>query len=406
MIKSSILVKITILFAVALLSLSAFSFYFIKIQIDKETRESQRKYGQFITTINQIMRYGGDINLIEKYLAELEFHAVEDREIRERLTRQIDPFFQGVVAKIVREGESIYLLLQTPDHVALYGDYFKSGFHNYYLITLIVLLVVVFLYVLVLKSLLPLKTLRTEIRKFAQGRTDIHCALAQSDEIGELANEFDNAVKKIAALNESRHLFLRTIMHELKTPITKGRIVAEMVESSTQKERLCSVFRRLNSLIDEFAKIEEMGSKNYQISKRKYRLSAILHDVLNKLMIEQAHAISLPTQEVIVCADFEMLSLTIKNLLDNALKYSHEGRIFIEVRGDSLLVCNQSEPLTYPIENYFKPFFKDTKNPSSKGLGLGLYIVKSTLDAQGIALEYRYVKGIHEFCLKGVVVEK
>ncbi|WP_277640385.1 ArsS family sensor histidine kinase [Wolinella succinogenes] len=409
MTKNSIIVKITILFAVALLSLSAFSFYFIKMQIDKESSESQRKYGQFIATINQIMRYGGNVELIEKYLAELEFHIVNDDQIKENLSKQIDPHFKGVIAKIVRDNESIYLLLQTPERVTLYRDSFKTVFKNYYLLTFIAFFIVVFLYVLVIKSLLPLKSLRKEIRKFAEGRTDIHCALEQNDEIGELANEFDNAVKKIAALNESRHLFLRTIMHELKTPLTKGRIVAEMIDNPKQKERLCSVFHRLNGLIDEFAKIEEMSSKNYQVSKNEYRLHAILHHVLKKLMIESEQAptlLDLPTQEVIVKADFELLSLAIKNLLDNALKYSHGGKIFLEAKGDSLNVKNFGAPLPYPIEEYFKPFFKDAKNPHSQGLGLGLYIAKSTLEAQGFPLLYQYEEGMHQFTLKGVVVEK
>lgn len=409
MIKNSLIIKITILFAVALLSLGAFSFYFIKMQVDRENEESQRQYGQFIATINQIMRYGGNVQLIEKYLAELEFHIVEDDAIKEKLSQQIDPHFQGVIAKIVRDNESIYLLLQTPERATLYRDSFKSDFKNYYLITFIALFIVVFLYALVIKSLLPLKSLRKEIRKFAEGRTDIHCALEQSDEIGEVANEFDNAVKKIAALNESRHLFLRTIMHELKTPLTKGRIVAEMLPDARSKERLCSVFSRLNDLIDEFAKIEEMSSKNYRVSKNEYRLHAILHHVLKKLMIEPEIArslLDLPTQEVIVKADFELLSLAIKNLLDNALKYASGGKVILEKSGDSLVIKNLAPPLPYPIEDYFKPFFKDTKNPNSQGLGLGLYIAQSTLEAQALPLDYHYTEGAHHFEIRGVVVEK
>lgn len=407
--KNSIIAKITILFAVALVSLSAFSLYFIKSQIDKEHTESQRKYGQFIATINQIMRYGGDITLIKKYLNELDFYVVDDKKLKGKLAQQIDPSFQGVVARVVRDGEAVYLLLQTPLELTLYRDSFKASFKNYYIITLIALFIVVFLYVLVIKSLLPLKSIRKEIRKFAEGSTNINCALSQDDEIGELANEFDNAVKKIAALNESRHLFLRTIMHELKTPITKGRIVAEMIDTERHRERLCSVFDRLNSLIDEFAKIEEMSSKNYKISKNEYRLHTILHHVLKNLMIEPEQTSSLlelPAHEAIVYADFEMLSLAIKNLLDNAIKYTKNGQVSLEIFKDCLIIKNFAPPLEHDIMDYFKPFFKDAKNPSSKGLGLGLYIAKNTLEAQDLSLYYRYEGGAHCFIIKGVIVDR
>ncbi|MBL1244361.1 MAG: hypothetical protein COA39_008230 [Sulfurimonas sp.] len=75
-----------------------------------------------------------------------------------------------------------------------------------------------------------------------------------------MANEFNNAAKKISALIESRNLFLRNIMHELKTPITKGRFSVEMLEDTKHKERLLNIFIRMDSLINEMALVEEISS--------------------------------------------------------------------------------------------------------------------------------------------------
>ena len=61
--------------------------------------------------------------------------------------------------------------------------------------------------------------------------------LNADDEIANVAIEFNNAVCKIRELIRSRQLFLRTIMHELKTPIGKGRIISEMVQDEMQKSR-------------------------------------------------------------------------------------------------------------------------------------------------------------------------
>ena len=92
------------------------------------------------------------------------------------------------------------------------------------------------------------------------------------DEIGELSREFAKAANTIDKMNKSRVLFLRSIMHELKTPIAKGRIVTEMLTDTKAKNRLISVFTRLNAIIDNFAKIEEMNTNNYKISKTRYKL--------------------------------------------------------------------------------------------------------------------------------------
>lgn len=166
-----------------------------------------------------------------------------------------------------------------------------------------------------IKSISYLKTLRKEIRKFANGQTNIACKINQNDEIGELSREFENAVEKLTYFNQSRHLFLRAIMHELKTPITKGRITAEMIDNSVYKERLCSVFERLNSLINEFAKIEELSSRNYCLNKQNYVLKDILNQVFAMLLLDKTQIqelFSLPNENYILRCDFEMLTLAIK----------------------------------------------------------------------------------------------
>ena len=61
-------------------------------------------------------------------------------------------------------------------------------------------------------------------------------------------------------------MFMRTIMHELRTPIAKGRVSAEMLEEGKQKERIIKSYERLDELIREFAKIEQLTSSSRNIS--------------------------------------------------------------------------------------------------------------------------------------------
>lgn len=407
--KNSIIVKITILFLIAIIGLSAFSYYFIREEIDKKTYENQLKYTQFLATINQLVRFGGNIALIEKYLDELALVQIDNTEFLKRFENHISPNFnQGVIVKIIKEKKGIYLFLQTPNGWRVYGDIHFNRLFNYYIITFIAFIIVVFLFVLVIRSLLPLKTLQKEIRKFANGQTDIHCKINQNDEIGELAQEFDNAVKKINALNQSRHLFLRSIMHELKTPITKGRITAEMIDNTLYKERLCSVFERLNSLINEFAKIEELSSRNYCINKCNIPLKEVLDKVFEMLLLDKEQISTLfifPKEECFLYADFEMIALVIKNLIDNAIKYKTQGQIEIYIQDKNLGIKNYGMPLPYSLQDHSKPFFKDSKSNTS-GLGLGIYIIKSTLESQGLELEYFYKENQNNFIVKGVISHK
>ncbi|WP_144049263.1 ArsS family sensor histidine kinase, partial [Helicobacter pullorum] len=204
------------------------------------------------------------------------------------------------------------------------------------------------------------------------------------------------------------HLFLRSIMHELKTPITKGRITAEMIDNPLYKERLCSVFERLNSLINEFAKIEELRSRNYCPNKQKILLQDVLKRVFEMLLLDEEQITSLfilPQNQQSLYADFEMISLVIKNLVDNAIKYKTQGQIEICIAKKDLWIKNYGNPLPYTLKDHSKPFFKDSKSNTS-GLGLGIYIIKSTLETQGLELDYFHQNNQNIFIIKGVVSQK
>ena len=226
---------------------------------------------------------------------------------------------------------------------------------------------------------------RYKIKTFSQGNLDIQCASDRNDEIGEVANEFDHAVTMIRELIQSRQLFLRAIMHELKTPIAKGRLMTEMLTDEKSKIRLHSVFERLNLLIDEFAKIEKITSKNFELNLKPYKMTDLVEASIDMLMVENpSRLISIDVEtDYIVKVDFELFALVIKNLLDNAIKYSTDKHVIIIIHKDKIDIINKGEILSEPLENYYKPF-----HTSKNSLGLGIYIVKSILDIHHMELEY------------------
>ncbi|CAA6805248.1 MAG: Two-component system histidine kinase RacS [uncultured Sulfurovum sp.] len=248
-----------------------------------------------------------------------------------------------------------------------------------------VFILIVLLYMWIMKSFKPLSELKQKIKTFSKGNLDIDCKSDKKDEIAEVANEFDHSVTMIRELLHSRQLFLRAIMHELKTPIAKGRLVSEMLDDERNKARMHTIFERLNLLIDEFAKIEKITSKNFDLTIKPYKMSDLLEASIDMLMIDSPkHLIDTKIiHDYTVNVDFELFTLVIKNLLDNAIKYSIDKKIEVVLDNHILQIINSAKPLTEPLENYFKPF-----HTSKKGLGLGLYIVKSILDIHKKELGY------------------
>jgi two-component system OmpR family sensor kinase len=284
---------------------------------------------------------------------------------------------------------SYYVHIEIPRFRILYKDQTRHNYTSYsYIFFIGILFLLSFSYFWIIKAIKPLDDLKNEIQKFANGELEISCKSDRKDEIAQVANEFDNAVNKISLLLKSRQLFLRTIMHELKTPIAKGRIVSELIENEKQKSRMITIFDKLNFQINDFAKVEQVISKNYSININSYKCDTIIKNSIEMLMIDN-------TQNILVQintnknlkVDYELISMAIKNLLDNALKYSDDKKVLVKEKENCLEFISQGEKLSKSLEEYFKPFHNDTTN-KNHGMGLGLYIVNSILELHNYKFEY------------------
>jgi two-component system OmpR family sensor kinase len=244
------------------------------------------------------------------------------------------------------------------------------------------------------KNLFPLKKLHEEIKKFGSGSLDISTVSEGKDEIAVVSNEFAKAASKIKKLQNARELFLRNIMHEFKTPITKGRFCVDMMEENHYSSLLSEVFMRLDALVQELAEIESLSSSNRSLKLGEYRIVDILDNACDMLFCDtDSVEMNLGTQTV--KADFRLFSLVCKNLIDNAVKYSDDKKVEVFYDDEKLFFCSRGERLKYPLDEYLEPFFKEDthSDDGEKGFGLGLYIVNEICKLHGFRLGYEYADG-------------
>ncbi|WP_345979038.1 ArsS family sensor histidine kinase [Sulfurimonas sp. HSL3-2] len=252
------------------------------------------------------------------------------------------------------------------------------------------LILVFFIYLI--RKLLPLHRLKNAIIAFKDGDTNIDLPIKGNDEISQITYEFNSALEKIAAMREARSLFLRNVLHELKTPIMKGSLTTECLETSTEQERLKRIFFRMDYLLNEFAKMENFNSGEWHLELQEYRFVDLLDHSCDMLLCDK-ESITVHGEEnqLIVKVDFKLFTIALKNLLDNALKYSIAKPI-VTIKKDAIEICSAGDPLPIEKQNFTKPFNRDFED-SSAGLGLGLYITDSILKKHGCRLTYKYIKG-------------
>ena len=406
--KYSITTKITIIFAIAFSLMCLLFVTFANIQQESALEKLKDKQISAMNYLVALYERGNPPRDLEHYFKNFNLEYVGNKNLATSVTTSGNAIFTqhtplGMMQSVNYKGD-LYLLIKNPSFMLLLESNDARHVNDpLWVAFLIISALLISLYVSVLRSLLPLRRLSKDIRKFASGNMEMAMTARlnenEQDEIGQVAVEFDNAVCKIRELIRSRQLFLRAIMHELKTPIGKGRIVSEMVANDTQKMRLINVFERLEMLINEFSKVEQLLSKSYALNYQECHFSLILEQVQDMLMLDKfEERVSCDIRDdVILRVDFQLFSLAIKNLIDNALKYAEDKKAILICDSEFIVVKNLGKKLNHPIDYYKQAFVRGDKVSAGSGMGLGLYIIEQICQMQKFELAYDYEDGYHVF---------
>jgi len=254
------------------------------------------------------------------------------------------------------------------------------------------------LYINFIKKFIPLSRLNAQVEEFANGNLNIKINDYGEDEIGQIAKNFKKAIEYINELIESKNLFMRNMLHELKTPITKGRIIAESIDDVEDKEILIKAFERMNEIISNLAQIEKLTLKTQKLQKQKVTLKELIEEVKKLLLYDiNSNKIIENYKNIEFEADPNLMAIVLKNLIDNGKKFATDGKVKIESDGYSIRVISKGEPLKEPLKSYIEPFAQGEKRQS--GFGLGLYIVKKILDLHHFDFGYEHKNGENHFII-------
>jgi len=406
--KNSIFVNISLIFFISFISLLILFFILFRLNENIFIHSLEKHYEPIVKMIIYSTRNRIPSQILFDNLNRMNLNIVKEQNQKEAIINKENVvYFRQIANKTFittyKHKDKFYVQVITYKfNILLESDEKESKTAIYLLLAFfVVLLINFFTYTAIIKKLLPLKTLRNEIKKFGEGNLEIDCKTDKDDEISIVANEFDNAVSKIKTLKEARNIFIRNIMHELKTPITKGKLLLALVDDKTHKCKLNQVFIRLESLINEFASIEKV-MVNKDLERKNYLLIDILDNAIDLLMLD-----SLEIEHNLKCEkvniNYKLYSIAIKNILDNAVKYSKDSRLKIELNSNKIEFKTFGEKLKKDFDSYLEPF---SKGEDSNSFGLGLYIINHILKAHEQNLNYRYENGYNIFIFEDVEILK
>ena len=300
--------------------------------------------------------------------------------------------------RVYKYDSNYYIYVQQYGYNIMLKD---SDGHNYSIAFIIAgfivsILTFLILYEILKRKLKPLKLLNKQLIEFSNGNKDIKLNYTSQDEVGTIAKSFNEAINIINNQSKSKDLFMRNMMHELKTPITKAMFIAETLENEKTRENLQRAFKRMDDIIKELATVEKLTSKNTMIYKEENSFLNIYNRTLEIMMI---NPINLTTQieDFDFKVDNSMMPIALKNLIDNAIKFSPNKKAIIKANKEKIEIISLGEQLKHELSYYTEAFSQEEKR--SDGFGLGLYIVKTIVNLHGYKLEYKYEEGKNYFII-------
>ena len=392
----SVTTFIHILFSVAIVILIATFLLFLSWDKDRSKIDEFKRY-QFMSVMF-ISKLQSDPNPeeLQEIYKELHVKPIADNKlktVREEISEKGKTLFSGgsragKVRVFDINGEHYINVQRMSYNLMLEDDMPKNNYFEIGMLSgIFLILFIILLYLAVLKKLYPLKKLHKDIQRFAQGDMNTRITYKNNDEIGKIAKSFDDAIVHINQLSNSKNLFMRNMMHELKTPITKGRIVVEMLEDESIKKILVRAFERMNELITELSELEKLTTQRFEPNFEYVMLSEIVAES-KELLMSQNSCLNIEVKDIGMTTDKKLMALVIKNLVDNAMKYGNGESVLLCTNDSNIEVVSHGKALEHELSYYTEPFSQAEKR--SSGFGLGLYIVHNILQKLGYELGYKH----------------
>jgi len=272
----------------------------------------------------------------------------------------------------------------------------RAHSHLLWMLHFVMALIVLLAYLVLRRSLRPLRALHEGVARLSEGELDVTVPSRTRDEFGALAEAFNQMVRRISEMLRARDQLLLDVSHELRSPLTRVKVALALLPEGDKQRRIEADVAEMEAMIAELLELERLrGGRG--LRKESLDLVALLRQVAEGFQ-DRPPGVRFVAEEpeIWVEVDGEKLRVVLRNLLENALKYSLADSRSIEVAvkldGEAVIVVVTDDGPGLPaddLHNLFEPFFRVDRSRSKKsgGYGLGLSICKRIVEAHGGRIE-------------------
>jgi signal transduction histidine kinase len=277
----------------------------------------------------------------------------------------------------------------TIDHRLYMADHEKRMAHIF-----LWLLVIFSISIMLMRHILyPIRRLHQGVLQVSQGNLDFTIPVRSADELGVLSTSFNEMTRRIREMIRARDQLLLDVSHELRSPLTRMKLALAMMRQDKNRTAIQNDVNEMETMITELLETERLREGHGRLQLIEANLSDLIRQVAG-LLSNSAPGITLDNipRSIMVTLDEERIKTVLKNVLENALKYSIPESKAVEVTltefDEQVTVSIKDDGMGIPPEHLpfiFEPFYRVDKSRSKKtgGYGLGLHMCKQIMEAHG-----------------------
>ena len=275
----------------------------------------------------------------------------------------------------------------------------RSELYNLVFAFILAIIFIIGLYLFIRRYLKPVQLMKNRIESLEAGDLKSKIDIIGEDELADLSHSMNQLIEDINTLLENKHQLLLEVSHELRSPLARMQLLLEMIPEHKNLKKLKEEVVFLEGMIGNLLLSDRLSLPYSKLDLEQFTTEEIVQRVLEmfptsrgKIKVKN----SIPEAKVLI--DETKFSLALRNLLDNAFKYSvkdinieliitKKDDVEFQVKDSGIGISKED------IKKIIQPFFQADQTVSTKGFGLGLTICKKIIESHKGRLSIKSVQG-------------
>ncbi len=358
-------------------------------QVSKEINNLKMWCGIFKREITELgIAYPGKVywsNLPSNILPEefIQFHKSSEFETMYGIKIPLKVFFGEIntmSVTVVDNGN--YLFYLAIDYIP------PAEINNLLFAFILAILFIIGLYFFIHRYLRPVQLMKNRIEALEEGDLKSKIEIIGEDELADLSYSMNQLIMDINILLENKHQLLLEVSHELRSPLARMQLLIAMMPEHKNLTKLKEEVEFLEGMIGNLLFSDRLSLPYSKLDLQKFSTQDIIGKVMDMFPTNRDRVKidnNIPDEQVYI--DETKFSLALRNLLDNAFKYSKP-----QDNADIKLTIVKNDGIEFQVKDsgigiskadinkITQPFFQANQTVSTRGFGLGLTICKKIIE--------------------------